>query len=170
MIRDNEHSGQPHIQTEQQRGWVHVPNRDHDEIASPAFSISPTRTAASDTDNSRGHPQPYQSIDTSVMPSKGISASYEQEIFEVQRKRKREVLSEWWQEILSAISSVLCTVAIVAIFYYVDGKPLADWTVPVSLNVVISILSTAVKAGLILPVAECISQLKWIHLQSKKSQ
>lgn len=95
---------------------------------------------------------------------------YEQEIFEVQRQKKRGVLREWWQEILSATSSILCTVAIVVILYNVDGKPLANWTVPVSLNVVVSILSTAVKAGLILPVAECISQLKWIHLQSKKSQ
>lgn len=104
------------------------------------------------------------------MPSKGTMDQYEQEIFEVQRQKKGGVLSEWWQEILSAISSILCTVAIVVILYSVDGKPLANWIVPVSLNVVVSILSTAVKAGLILPVAECISQLKWIHLQSKKSQ
>lgn len=92
------------------------------------------------------------------------------EVFEIQKQKKKGVLSEWWQEILSATSSILCTVAIVVILYNVDGKPLSQWTVPVSLNVVISILSTAGKAGLILPVAECISQLKWIHLQSKKSQ
>lgn len=71
---------------------------------------------------------------------------------------------------LSAVLSMLCIVVIIVILYKVSGKPLADWDEPVSLNAVISVLSTAVKAGLILPVAECISQLKWIYLQSSKSQ
>lgn len=71
---------------------------------------------------------------------------------------------------LSALSSVSCLVAIVVILYKVNGKPLADWNGPVSLNAVVSILSTAVKAGLILPVADCISQLKWIYLQGSKSK
>ncbi|KAH8743762.1 hypothetical protein F5883DRAFT_388839, partial [Diaporthe sp. PMI_573] len=75
----------------------------------------------------------------------------------------------WWQEMLSAMLSMLCTVVIIVILYKVDDKLLADWDEPVSLNAVISVLSTAVKAGLILPVAECISQLKWIYLQSSKS-
>lgn len=170
MIRDDEQDDPPHVRTEQQRGWAHVPSNDHHDVISPTFSFSPTSTLASDAAEPQQPPQPYLSIGTSAMPSKGTVDKYEQEIFEVQRQKKRGVLREWWQETLSATSSILCTVAIVVILYNVDGKPLANWTMPVSLNVVVSILSTAVKAGLILPVAECISQLKWIHLQSKKSQ
>lgn len=176
MIRDDEHNDHSHVQTEQQRGWSHVPGNDHHDTVSPIFAFSPTGVTASDAGKTQQQTQPYQSIDVPAMPSKWmmdpyqIVEPYQQEIFEVQTQKKKGVLSEWWQEILSAASSILCTVAIVAILYNVDGKPLSKWTVPVSLNVVISILSTAGKAGLILPVAECISQLKWIHLQSKKSQ
>lgn len=170
MTGDDEYNDRPHVQNEQQRGWAHVPSNDHHDIVSPIFSFSPTSTTASDGTKAQQQPQPYGLVDTSAMPSKGIWDPYQQEIFEIQPQKKKGILSEWWQEILSAISSILCTVAIVVILYNVDGKPLSKWTVPISLNVVISILSTAGKAGLILPVAECISQLKWIHLQSKKSQ
>lgn len=170
MIGDDEHNGHPHVPNGQQRGWAHVPSNDHHDVVSPIFSFSPTCTTASDAAKPQQQPQPYEFIDASPVPSKGMWDPYQQEIFEIQTQKKKSVLSEWWQEILSAISSILCTVAIVVILYNVDGKPLTKWTVPISLNVVISILSTAGKAGLILPVAECISQLKWIHLQSKKSQ
>lgn len=170
MTGDDEYNGHPHVRTEPQHGWAHVPSNDHHDIVSPIFSFSPTSTTASDATKAQQQPQSFEFIDTSATPSKGIWDPYQQEIFEIQPQKKKGVLSEWWQEILSAISSILCTVAIVIILYNVDGKPLSKWTVPISLNVVISILSTAGKAGLILPVAECISQLKWIHLQSKKSQ
>lgn len=45
-----------------------------------------------------------------------------------------------------------------------DGKLLSSWVWAVSPNAVVSILSTASKAAMIMTVAECISQLKWIYL------
>lgn len=80
------------------------------------------------------------------------------------------LLRDWWQEIGSALFSILCTVAIIIILYNLDGNRLSDWTIPVSLTAAMSILPTAVKVGIILPATECIGQLKWIPPQSKKSQ
>lgn len=70
----------------------------------------------------------------------------------------------WWTEIISAIFSVLCIIAMVVVLVEFDGKQLSNWVWVISPNAVISVLSTASKATMILPVAECISQLKWIYL------
>lgn len=156
-----------------QNGWEHIPGNDNDGIVSPVSYVSPTSTAWDPSPSQRvSEPEPPNSYDASAIPRKGPEGPYEEEIFEAapRRLKRRRFLTEWWQEMLSAISSMLCIVAIIVILWKVNRKPLADWDEPVSLNAVISILSAAAKAGLILPVAECISQLKWIHLQSSKSQ
>lgn len=73
----------------------------------------------------------------------------------------------WWREILSAVLSVTCLVATIVVLFKIDGILLSSWTVFALPNAVISILSTAAKAAIILPVAESISQLKWLHLNRK---
>jgi hypothetical protein len=66
---------------------------------------------------------------------------------------------------LSITFTVACVVAIVVILSQIDGKPLSSWSLhAVSPNAIISTLSTAAKAAMILPVAESISQLKWLYL------
>lgn len=73
----------------------------------------------------------------------------------------------WGMEILSTIFSILCVVAMVIILYKIDGRLLSTWTIAVSPNAVISVLSTASKAAMILPVAESLSQLKWLYLERR---
>lgn len=76
----------------------------------------------------------------------------------------------WWFEILSAILSIVCIVAIIIILVEFDGKRLSSWNWVISPNAVLSILSTAAKAVMILPVSESISQLKWIYLEGRSSR
>ena len=71
---------------------------------------------------------------------------------------------DWWQEIGSCLFSVLCLLGMVMLFSRIRNRPLTSWSFIVSPNACISILSTASKACLILPVSECISQLKRIYL------
>ena len=73
----------------------------------------------------------------------------------------------WGIEMLSALFSILCVVAMVIILYKIDGRVLSTWTIAVSPNAVISVLSTASKAAMILPVAESLSQLKWLYLERR---
>ncbi|KAF3000441.1 hypothetical protein E8E14_005940 [Neopestalotiopsis sp. 37M] len=72
--------------------------------------------------------------------------------------------TDWALEILSSIFSVLCLIGIAILLAYIQGRRLSSWTLAVSPNAFISVLSTASNAFLILPVSECISQLKWWHL------
>ncbi|KAI0975065.1 hypothetical protein F4678DRAFT_360450 [Xylaria arbuscula] len=48
-----------------------------------------------------------------------------------------------------------------------DGRPLATWTIAISPNAVIAILSIASKASLIYALGQTLSQLKWLHLLKK---
>lgn len=76
----------------------------------------------------------------------------------------------WATEIGSAVFSILCVVAIVVVLSRLDGQLLSSWTLAISPNAVIAVVSTASKAAMILPVAESISQLKWLHLERKDSR
>lgn len=70
----------------------------------------------------------------------------------------------WWLEMLGAVCSIACVIALVIVLIKFDGKLLSSWVWVASPNAVVSILSTASKAMMILTVAECISQLKWVYL------
>lgn len=161
---------QPHTYSEPQRGWAHIPMNDNERSVSPISDRSSPGTEQDQTRSSEP-PTPHQPGYPTATDRKRVYDTYEQEAIDPNtRQHKRGLLQDWWQEIGSALFSILCTVAIIIILYMLDRKRLSNWTIPVSLNAMISILSTAVKAGMILPVSECISQLKWIHLQSNKSQ
>ena len=79
-------------------------------------------------------------------------------------------LTSWWYlEIVSAISSLICVVGVCAVLLRLDQTPLNEWMnkMHIQPNTLASILMTIAKAALLLPVAECISQLKWIYFQEQ---
>ena len=63
--------------------------------------------------------------------------------------------------------SLVCTVAIIIVLRYEDGKELAQWHLRIAPNAVISFLGTIAKSAFMIAVVEIISQLKWIHYQEK---
>lgn len=77
----------------------------------------------------------------------------------------RSLNDGWTLEIAAGLLSVICTIALVILLICFDGKPLADWHSQLQLNTIVSILATIAKSSFLLPVAECISQTKWIHFQ-----
>ena len=87
----------------------------------------------------------------------------------VHRREKRSSLrQDWWlYEIGGAVLSFVCLVAIIIVLYRFHGQPLAAWKMPIALNSLISLFSTIAKAALLLPVAACISQLKWHYFAEK---
>ncbi|KAK7921262.1 hypothetical protein PG985_009284 [Apiospora marii] len=77
--------------------------------------------------------------------------------------------TDWFLEIGNALLSLMCLLGMIILLARIQDQPLSSWSLEVSPNAVLSILSTASKACLIQPVSECISQLKWLHLlQSPK--
>ncbi|KAF6825193.1 hypothetical protein CPLU01_10399 [Colletotrichum plurivorum] len=71
----------------------------------------------------------------------------------------------WWWEILATLVSVICMVLLIALLCVIRETPLSRWTWQLEPNSVISILTTDSKTALMVPVAACLSQLKWKHVQ-----
>ena len=59
--------------------------------------------------------------------------------------------------------NILCMVAVVVILTIIDSKPLKSWRSVIQPNTVRIVLATTAKSALQLPVAELISQLKWLY-------
>ncbi|KAF2135590.1 uncharacterized protein K452DRAFT_347514, partial [Aplosporella prunicola CBS 121167] len=77
--------------------------------------------------------------------------------------QQRTVSDLWLWEIVSNFISIACIVVIAVILSVFDGKALSQWQPPIKPNALISIFATIAKATLLLPVAECISQIKWLY-------
>jgi hypothetical protein len=95
------------------------------------------------------------------------------------KKPSRSKFSWTWQ-ISSVILSVASLAAIIAVLVAIDQHPrLADWSVSssskisatlssnISPNTLISIFAAISKAALLVAVADCIGQLKWIRFEQK---
>ncbi|OJJ87025.1 DUF3176 domain-containing protein [Aspergillus glaucus CBS 516.65] len=74
----------------------------------------------------------------------------------------------WMWEIGSWILSAVCVVLMVVVLLNFQGTALSKWHMSIAPNTVISILATISKTSLLLPVAECISQLKWLHFDKAR--
>ncbi|KAI4648607.1 uncharacterized protein J4E78_008670 [Alternaria triticimaculans] len=51
-----------------------------------------------------------------------------------------------------------------------DGRPMRDWRLPIQPNSLIAVFSTIAKSALLVPLAECIGQLKWTYFQTPQSK
>ncbi|CAI7591276.1 unnamed protein product [Penicillium palitans] len=69
--------------------------------------------------------------------------------------------SSWNFEILNCLIAVGFLVAIIVVLYNFDGKPVPEWPFGITLNALVSVLSTAMKAGMVCIATESLSQLKW---------
>ncbi|OJD40001.1 zinc-binding oxidoreductase protein [Diplodia corticola] len=67
----------------------------------------------------------------------------------------------WVTEILAYMVSLVALAAIVITLATHDGRPLPDWPFRVSINALISVFAVILKATMLIPVAEAVSQLKW---------
>ncbi|KAI0191885.1 hypothetical protein F4808DRAFT_476002 [Astrocystis sublimbata] len=69
----------------------------------------------------------------------------------------------WWWEILAMLLSLASMGLLAYVLSKINGIPLEAWSLPIVPQSVIAILTTAGKTALLVPVASCISQLKWHH-------
>lgn len=69
--------------------------------------------------------------------------------------------SKWVLETLSCVLSVGFLVAIVVVLANYDGKALPNWPYGITLNALVSVLSTFMKATMAFSITEGLSQLKW---------
>ncbi|KAJ8117992.1 hypothetical protein OPT61_g922 [Boeremia exigua] len=81
-------------------------------------------------------------------------------------KRPQFSIWDWVWEFGASLFSLACFAAVVGLLAASENDSLANWNFVfgVSLNTLIAILSTLSRTALMVPVASCISQLKWLHL------
>lgn len=79
------------------------------------------------------------------------------------KKRSRCAPVVLWQfELGSVLLSIATFIALILFLRVYQGRSLSEWTLPLSLNAIIAILSTVFKSSVVMPVGEGIGQLKWI--------
>ncbi|PSN72495.1 hypothetical protein BS50DRAFT_569977 [Corynespora cassiicola Philippines] len=79
------------------------------------------------------------------------------------------LLGIWKYDILLCCVSIAATVGLVVVLALHDGKAQKDWSGGViTLNTVIAVLATVIRASLIVPVAAAITQGKWLWLRTRK--
>ncbi|KAL3306442.1 hypothetical protein RB213_010575 [Colletotrichum asianum] len=80
-------------------------------------------------------------------------------------RRSREILPSgqyhWTLEIGAIGVSISSLVAILILLPIFQNQPLASWSLPVSLNAIISVLGATSRASLAFAISACISQGKW---------
>ncbi|KAI5917285.1 hypothetical protein F4810DRAFT_716590 [Camillea tinctor] len=79
-------------------------------------------------------------------------------------------LSVWLWELGAVCVSVSCMVAIIAILFMTSGKALSAWSFPIAPNSLVSVFSTLAKSALMVSVAACLGQLKWIYFGQKRRE
>ncbi|RSM07015.1 hypothetical protein CEP52_005407 [Fusarium oligoseptatum] len=67
----------------------------------------------------------------------------------------------WWWDIGAAFVSVTCLGLIVGVLIEANGKPRDNWPLAIQPNSIIAVLTTVGKSALLVPIASCLSQLKW---------
>ncbi|KAI8666307.1 hypothetical protein NCS57_00855200 [Fusarium keratoplasticum] len=76
-------------------------------------------------------------------------------------KGLRNLISDWNLELLALISSAVSLSALIILLARQDGQPLSTWTLPLSLNKVVSLLLVIIKTPLAFVVGTCLGQGKW---------
>lgn len=98
--------------------------------------------------------------------SNAYSADTQPKSLPPKRTLYAKLVTDWWLvELLAVAVGIACIVALCAVLKKYDNQPANRFNslfgVNITLNTLISILSTLGRAALLLAVAECISQLKW---------
>ncbi|KAI1118103.1 hypothetical protein F5Y14DRAFT_297331 [Nemania sp. NC0429] len=79
------------------------------------------------------------------------------------RPRPQFGFKDWFWEFGLAMVSIASTVVIVVILAVENGRALSGWHFFIAPNSLIAIFSTIAKSTLLVSVASCLSQLKWIY-------
>lgn len=74
----------------------------------------------------------------------------------------------WLWEISSLIIAILAFTAIVITLVLLRDRPLPKWPSAITINALIAVFTAILKACLMMPIAECIGQLKWLWYQKSR--
>ncbi|KAI1860334.1 uncharacterized protein JN550_011600 [Neoarthrinium moseri] len=73
----------------------------------------------------------------------------------------------WWWEIGATTLGIACVAAIAGVLIYINNRTIDQWTFGIAPNSLIAIMTTISKAAMMVPIASCISQLKWDYFSKR---
>jgi len=71
----------------------------------------------------------------------------------------------WWWEIGACLLSIISTTLLFVLLTRVADSTLESWPYQIQINSVIATLTAVSRTALLVPIAACISQLKWGHFE-----
>ncbi|KAI0542062.1 hypothetical protein GGR58DRAFT_510412 [Xylaria digitata] len=74
----------------------------------------------------------------------------------------------WWWEIGSCTLSIVSMGLVVYLLCQINGLAFHKWPFPIQPNSLLSVLTTEGKTSMLVPIASCISQLKWYHFSIRE--
>lgn len=74
----------------------------------------------------------------------------------------------WLWEIFSTVVAALAFAAIVITLALRRDRPLPKWPSAITINALLAVFTAIFKACLLMPISECISQLKWLWYQKPR--
>lgn len=88
----------------------------------------------------------------------------------VGRKPKTKISWWWWWEIGGALLSIICVGLVLVVLFEANDCALAAWPLWIQPNSLIAVFTTVGKSGMMIPIASCISQLKWRHFELRANR
>lgn len=108
----------------------------------------------------------YQTMDRDASPSQSFSC-YFSPLTDLWPKVEQTIQNTWLMELCACGGSILAFLAIVLLLRFYDDRTQPDWPYNISINFVISLSTTLIKALLIIPITACLSQTNWTHSRIK---
>lgn len=132
------------------------------------YTDDESRTQVSDINEDSHQNVPTQPLkqatDTQYIPIRSTDSDDNRATKENRLTPRRPVasLALWAWELSALLIAIASFIAIVILLLVYQNKTLSSWGVPLSINAVVAILTALYKGCLALPVAEGLSQLKWL--------
>lgn len=73
----------------------------------------------------------------------------------------------WWWELIAMLLSLVSAALLIPVLVRVDGLAVEDWPYAILPNTLLSILTNVTKTAMMVPVAACLSQMKWDHFHHR---
>lgn len=86
------------------------------------------------------------------------------------KKPKAKISWWWWWEIGGALLSIICVGLVLVVLFEANGLALAAWPLWIQPNSLIAVFTTVGKSAMMVPIASCISQLKWRHFELRENR
>lgn len=164
------------------RDSLNIIRDDEDNVSTLSTASETTHVGQTTTNNPTRHSNPsqipaYQPVHndmTGTGPDETVplaSIHREAKSFTKTKEPKKSPVSWWWWwEIGAAFLSLVCVGLILAVLLKANNLALADWPLWIQPNSLLAVFTTVGKSALMVPVASCISQLKWRHFQVRANR